>query len=89
VKSTFWKLNLNFHFIIILRTTALEQLQENGVRAFCQMQDVPRDSLSHHLGFRNDNRDERDELDKTLARMFVPFSNLFFVTDAPNTNRTR
>jgi len=34
------------------------------------MQDVPRESLSHHLGFRKDNHDERDELDKKLARTY-------------------
>lgn len=33
-----------------------------------QMQDVPRESLSHHLGFRKDDGEERDELDKKLAR---------------------
>lgn len=51
------------------RTTALEQLQEIDFAPSVQMQDVPRESLSHHLGFRKDDHYERDELDKKLARM--------------------
>ena len=50
------------------RTTALEQLQELISAPSVQMQDVPRESLSHHLGFRKDDGEERDELDKKLAR---------------------
>jgi histone deacetylase 1/2 len=50
------------------RTTALEQLQELNFAPSVQMQDVPRESLSHHLGFRKDHHEERDELDKKLAR---------------------
>jgi histone deacetylase 1/2 len=50
------------------RTTALEQLQELNFAPSVQMQDVPRESLSHHLGFRKEDHDERDELDKKLAR---------------------
>jgi hypothetical protein len=61
----------NIELFGVDRTTALEQLQELNFAPSVQMQDVPRESLSHHLGFRKDDHGERDELDKKLARTLV------------------
>jgi len=59
------------------RTTALEQLQELTFAPSVQMQDVPRESLSHHLGFRKGDQEERDELDKKLARTLSSHFSLY------------
>ena len=53
------------------RTTALEQLQELASKCApsVPIQDVPRESLLSHLGFKDD-LSGRDDLDTKLARAF-------------------
>ncbi|KAF9535172.1 histone deacetylase RPD3 [Crepidotus variabilis] len=51
-----------------IRSTALQQLQElaTGCAPSIQLQDVPRETLSKHLGF--ENQQSKDDLDRTLAQ---------------------
>jgi hypothetical protein len=51
------------------RAIALEQLQELAFAPLVQMQDLPRESLSHHLGFRKEDHNERDGIDKSTIEM--------------------
>jgi len=50
------------------RITALEQLRELQSAPSVQMQDTPRESLGHHLGFEKERRGSRNELDERLAQ---------------------
>ncbi|KAF9542749.1 histone deacetylase RPD3 [Agrocybe pediades] len=52
-----------------VREKALEQLRNLIPAPSVQMQDVPRESLQHHLGFsKDDETAPRDELDEELAK---------------------
>ncbi|PPQ73787.1 hypothetical protein CVT24_007533, partial [Panaeolus cyanescens] len=61
-------LNVKEGSLDIVRTTALEQLQELSHAPSVQMMDVPRESVGHHLGFGKDDGQSRDELDEQLAQ---------------------
>ena len=54
--------------IVLYRATALEQLQQLACAPSAPMQEVPRESISQHLGFGKDEEEGRDELDEQLAR---------------------
>ncbi|KAF9524494.1 histone deacetylase RPD3 [Crepidotus variabilis] len=62
-------LNVKDGSLDIVRSTALEQLQDLASRCApsVQMQDVPRESLSKHLGLK-DEQEGRDDIDRTLAQ---------------------
>ncbi|KAK7467338.1 hypothetical protein VKT23_004395 [Stygiomarasmius scandens] len=51
-----------------VKITALEQLRELQSAPSVQMQDTPRESLGHHLGFEKERRGSRNELDERLAQ---------------------
>jgi histone deacetylase 1/2 len=57
---------------------ALAQLQELDGPPSVQLQDVPRESVGRHLGFKREKRDVKDELDERLARkgIFIAQGNL-------------
>jgi hypothetical protein len=56
------------------RTIMLEQLQEHNFEPSVQMQDFPRESLSHHLGHRKDKTRTGQEASLWLPRtLFIIF----------------
>jgi len=61
-------LNVKEGSLDVVRTTALEQLQQLACAPSVPMQDVPRESLGQHFGFGRDEEEGRDELDDQLAQ---------------------
>ncbi|KAG6845536.1 hypothetical protein H0H87_007780 [Tephrocybe sp. NHM501043] len=72
VENNMEDLNVKDGSLDTVRITALEHLSELIPAPSVGMHDVPRESVSHHLGL--DDDEPRDDLDERLARKFVVYS---------------
>ncbi|EPQ58839.1 hypothetical protein GLOTRDRAFT_113736 [Gloeophyllum trabeum ATCC 11539] len=61
-------INLKDGYLTATRDKVLAQLSELQPAPSSQMQDVPRESVGAHLGWRIQGEEAQDELDKSLAR---------------------